>query len=177
LLYKIKSNSEGKMLDWERFAIKETDKILNYVFKIVNNVENSQDIVQDTFLAFYENADKIEESYQTAWLYRTAHNKAINFLKKHSRMLYGETPDQPHHDGIDEYIINKRKQELIQKCFSELKPKYAMILELQYYQQKSYKDIAVITGMSVAAIVSILVRAKKQCKNIMKDYQDIYNIF
>jgi DNA-directed RNA polymerase specialized sigma24 family protein len=47
-------------------------------------------------------------------------------------------------------------------------------LELQFFQNKSYKEISEITGMSFAAVESILVRAKRECKKIMKDYKDIF---
>ena len=157
------------MLNWEDFVSKEGEKILNYVNKIIGQKDNSKDIVQDTFLAFYQNLDRIEDEYRLAWLYKTAHNKAINFLKKHKRLVLGNTPEQIHHDSIEDEIRQQKLEKAVRDCFRKLKPKYAMVLELQFYQKKSYKEISEITGMTVPAIESVLVRAKKECKKILKD--------
>jgi len=160
------------MIDWDEFVSKEGEKILNYVNKIIGDKDNSSDIVQDTFLAFYQNMNRIDEEYRLAWIYKTAHNKAINFLKKHKRLVFGSFPEMIHHDNVEDEIRQKKLEQAVQECFRRLKPKYAMVLELQYYQKKSYKEISAITGMSVSAIESVLVRAKKECKKILKDLLD-----
>ena len=157
------------MLDWNRLVDTEGEKILNYVNKIVSQIENARDIVQDTFLACYQNIDRIDEAYILPWLYRTAHNKAINFIKKNKRLVYGVTPDVVYHDGLEEQESQLKKEAFVRESFRRLKPKHSMVLDLQYYQKKSYKEIADITGMSVSAVESVLVRAKKECKKIMQE--------
>ena len=156
------------MLDWERLINTESEKLLNYINKIVGEIDNSKDILQETFLACYKNIDSIDECYILPWLYRTAHNKAINFAKKYSRFISGEIPEQIHNDNVEDEIKQKKITKLINECFRQLKPRYAMILELQFYQKKSYKEISEITGMTIPAIESVLVRAKKECKKIMQ---------
>jgi RNA polymerase sigma-70 factor (ECF subfamily) len=161
------------MFDWDSLVINEGDKILNYVNKIVGEPDNSKDIVQETFLSCFQNLDRIGEDYLVAWLYRTAHNKAINFLKKNKRLVFGKIPEIVHHDSVEEDIRQEKLRCYIQTCFRKLKPKHAMVLDLQFYQKKSYKEISELTGMSVSAIESILVRAKKECKKIMQGFKDL----
>ena len=160
------------MLNWDKLIQTESEKLLNYINKIVGEVDNSKDILQETFLACYKNIDSLDESYILPWLYRTAHNKAINFVKKHKRFIMGELPEQVHHDNVEEELKQKKREQIIQNCFRKLKPRYAMILDLQFYQKKSYKEIAEITGMTISAIESVLVRAKKECKKIMQEFID-----
>jgi RNA polymerase sigma-70 factor (ECF subfamily) len=159
------------MFDWDALVNKESEKILNYINKIIGNVDNSRDIVQDTFLACYQNIDRIDKEYILAWLYRTAHNKAINFVKKNSRLVYGEVPEIVHHDNTEEEIRLEKLREAVRIAFRKIKPKYAMLLDLQYYQKKSYKEIAEITNMSIPAIESLLEKKKKKIKELLKDYQ------
>jgi len=157
------------MIDWNELVSKESEKLLNYVKKIVGQIENSKDIVQDSFLALYQNIDRVDEEFVVPWLYKTAHNKAINFLKKNNRLLIGSLPEIVHHDNVDAEIRQKKLEGAIQKCFRKLKQKHSMVLDLQFYQKKSYKEISEITGMSLPAIESILVRAKKECKKILQE--------
>jgi RNA polymerase sigma-70 factor (ECF subfamily) len=154
------------MINWNELVTREAQKLLNYVNKIVGSIDNSHDIVQDTFYACYQNIDRIDKSYLLAWLYKTAHNKALNFIKKDKRFVYGVVIEQHYDDGLEE-ALNEKKRKFVQMCFQKLKPKHAMVLELQYYQKKSYKEIAEIMNMSPSAVESILVRAKKECKKIM----------
>jgi len=157
------------MIDWERFVLTEGERLLNYVNKIVGDIENAKDIVHDTFLACFENMDRVEENYLLPWLYRTAHNKAVNFAKRHQRLYIGEVPEQVHYDNIEEEIRQERLVATVKEVFSRLKPNYALVLELQFYQKKSYKEIAEMTGMSLSKVENLLVRAKKRCKKIMKE--------
>jgi len=157
------------MIDWERFVLTEGEKLLNYVNKIVGDIENAKDIVHDAFLASFENMDRIEENYLLPWLYRTAHNKAVNFAKRHQRLIIGEVPEQIHYDNTEEELRQQRLEATVKEVFSRLKPKYALVLELQFYQKKSYKEIAEMTGMSLSKVENLLVRAKKRCKKIMKE--------
>ena len=160
------------MIDWNLLVKNEGEKILNYVNKIVGDVENSQDIVQDTFLACYQNMNRIEEDYLLPYLYKTAHNKAINFVKKNSRFIIGNLPEIVYNDSLEDEIRQEKLEKAVTACFQKLKPKYAMVLELQFYQKKSYKEISEITGISIPAIESILVRAKKACKKILQDFYE-----
>ena len=158
------------MLNWDKLIQTESEKLLNYINKIIGEVDNSKDILQETFLACYKNIDSLDESYILPWLYRTAHNKAINFVKKHKRFIMGELPELVYHDTVEEEIKQKKREQIVQNCFKQLKPRYAMILDLQFYQKKSYKEISDITGMTISAIESVLVRAKKECKKIMQEF-------
>jgi RNA polymerase sigma-70 factor (ECF subfamily) len=158
------------MFDWDELVNKEGDKILNYINKIVGNVENSRDIMQDTFVACFVNIDKIDKQYILAWLYRTAHNKAINFIKKHSRLVYGEVPEIVHLDRVEEEIRQEKLILAVRLALQKIKPKYAMLLDLQFYQKMTYKEIAETTGMTVPAVESLLVRAKKKMKDLLKGF-------
>ena len=161
------------MINWELLVQSEGDKILNYIRKIVGDLDNSKDILQDTFLACYQNIDRIDTDYLLPYLYKTAHNKAINFVKKNAKFVFGKIPEIVHHDDYEQQQKQENLEKAIQSCFQKLKPKYAMVLDLQFYQKKSYKEIADILGTTVSAVESMLVRAKKECKKILQEYKNL----
>ena len=160
------------MIDWDSLTQNEGEKLLNYVNKIVGDIDNSKDIVQDTFLACFINLKSLDENYLLPWLYKTAHNKAINFIKKEKKFVHGEIPTLIDDTNPEEDIRKEKLTQSIRECFRKMKPKHAMVLELQFYQKKSYKEISTITGLSIPAIETILVRAKKECKKILQDFKD-----
>lgn len=166
------------MFSWDKFIYAESEKLLNYINKITGNIDDAKDIAQNTFLACYQNIDRIDQNFIIPWLYKTAHNKAINFLKKNKKFTsfdninYVINAESPNNENDTQQI---ELQKFVISCFRKLKPKHSMILDLQFYQKKSYKEISEITGISVSAVESLLVRAKKECKKIMKDlnYKDV----
>jgi RNA polymerase sigma-70 factor (ECF subfamily) len=117
----------------------------------------------------YKNINRVEDEYIKAWLYKTAHNKAINFIKRHSKLVFKEPKELIHLDNTEDEIRQLKIQKAVQNCLKRLKPKHALMIELQHFQKKSYKEISDITGLSIPAVESALVRARKECKNMLKD--------
>ncbi|MEO0300196.1 MAG: RNA polymerase sigma factor, partial [candidate division WOR-3 bacterium] len=59
---------------------KMKEKLLRYVKSIVYDRDISEDIVQETFIKFYENMDNVK--HPSAFLYKVAKNKSIDYLRK-----------------------------------------------------------------------------------------------
>ena len=114
----------------------EKSRIFNYLLKILRHREDAEDILQETFIAFYHGFSQIKTDAYLSYLYRIAHNKAINRIKKTKRIRKMEIshPDLSHFEeqttGITDYKIKEIKTELIRRAFSSLRPKDALILEL-----------------------------------------------
>ena len=151
------------------FILRENNKrILNYLLKILRNQEDAEDILQDVFIAFYHKMENINENAYQSYLYKTAYNKALNLIKSrkkkknltHEQMIYNETQKNDQNP-------NNKKNEILKKAFSKLPPKYAVLLELQFYQKMSYKEIAKTLSTTISAVDSKLVRAKKKLKKII----------
>ncbi|HOD54645.1 MAG TPA: sigma-70 family RNA polymerase sigma factor [Candidatus Cloacimonadota bacterium] len=159
-------------IDWEVFIKDKAKKLYHYILKYVSYHEDAEDIVQNTFLELYKNTHKLDEEYYEQWLYRVAHNKSINLLKQNTskRKKQGEIELSVPVFTEDKYSDeNEKKKAIIRQCFSSLKPKYALALELQFYQNKSYKEIADIMDITPSAVESLLVRAKKEMKKKLQD--------
>ncbi|HOQ80821.1 MAG TPA: sigma-70 family RNA polymerase sigma factor [Candidatus Cloacimonadota bacterium] len=159
--------------DWEEFIKEKSKKLFYYVLKFVSTKEDAEDIVQSTFIKLLQNQHKLDEEYYERWIYRVAHNKSMNLLKK-NKLIWKKTEEitlSTKAYTIDEYENKDEiiKQE-IRKHFLRLKEKQALALELQFYQKKTYKEIANIMGLSVPAVESLLVRAKKEMKKNMQGF-------
>lgn len=153
--------------DFEIILRKENKKIFNYLLKILRNREDAEDVLQETFLAFYRKMNVINEAALLSYLYRTAHNKALNLIKKQKRR---ELSSYSEMDYLPEEQ-NKREEpdrtDLVRRAFNRLAAKYAILLEMQYYRKMSYKEIAAAMDISESAVDSRLVRAKKKLKKII----------
>jgi RNA polymerase sigma factor (sigma-70 family) len=143
----------------------EKKKIFNYLLKILRNREDAEDILQEVFIAFYNKMETVDENYFTSYLYRAAHNKALNLIKSRKRKddlnVHFEDMERMPEAPVETENPNNEK---IRFAMRQLKEEQALILELKYFQKKSYKEIAEILETTESAVDSKLVRAKRKLK-------------
>jgi len=154
---------------FEKFLTDNEKRIYNYLLRFVDVEDDANDILQNVFLAFYEHIHDIEEKTAISYAYRTAHNMALNWIKQKRRMVlrapadFQNLRDKPAYAPEPDY-------KFLDKAIQDLPVKLSTIIHLQYYDKLSYKEISLKLGISVKAVESLLVRAKKQLrKKIIKD--------
>jgi RNA polymerase sigma-70 factor (ECF subfamily) len=154
---------------FETFLTDNERRIHNYLLRFVDIDDDAQDLLQNVFLAFYDRIHDIEEKTAVAYLYRMAHNMALNWIKQRRRIVlrapsdFQNIMDKPHAAAEPDYAI-------LNNAIKELPVKLSTVIHLQYYENLSYKGISDKMGISVKAVESLLVRAKKQLrKKIIKE--------
>jgi len=148
----------------------ESKKIYNYLLKMLRNKEDAEDILQETFIAFHKKMNSVKESSYRSYLFRTAYNKALNFIKKRdtkNKLVTNYNEMEHFEDRPTESSENQN--ELINNALAQLKPNEALLIELQYYQKMSYKQIAEVLETTPSAVDSKLVRAKKKLMKIITE--------
>jgi RNA polymerase sigma factor (sigma-70 family) len=127
-----------------------------FVNKRIKNEDEASEIVSDCFIKIYENKYQFEAIQQLkAWLYETAKNAAINFLRKDARenensLSYALLQDANENmaqveDEEFEYM------DLMDKIYHEIQqhpPERRAVFELFYFQGKSAIEIASIKGIN-----------------------------
>jgi RNA polymerase sigma-70 factor (ECF subfamily) len=126
-------------------------KIFLYLMTILNyNKEDANQILSDVFMALYEFNKINEVTNCKQFLYATAHNKAVDWIKKKSEDYNQEMLKDNAIDNKD--IENKNnlnltfKQKLMQKYLNMLNSEEKDVVHLYYYEDKSYEEIAQIIG-------------------------------
>lgn len=145
---------------FEAFLSQNENRIYRYLLGLCSNEQDALDVLQNVFIAVYQNLDRIEDATALAYTYKIAHNKCMNFLKTKSRYIpvdpiaFSHIPDT----GVN---TNDPDYSDLKSAVSALPPKLAAVIQLQYYEKLSYKDISSQLGISVKAVESLLVRAKR----------------
>jgi RNA polymerase sigma-70 factor (ECF subfamily) len=154
---------------FESFLSANEKRIYHYLLTLLGNDSDANDVVQMVFISFYEHIDRVEEPTALSYVYRIAYNKSMTFLKQKSRYVsldpqsFSHLPDQTKKDPEPDYAP-------LHGAIRELPPRLASVIQLQYFENLSYKDISDKLGISVKAVESLLVRAKKQLrKKLLKD--------
>ncbi len=155
---------------FETVVSKCSQKLFNYLLRMVRSREDAEDLLQEVFAAFYQKMPKVDEEYYESYLYRAAHNKALNLIKKRGRSTELEMPELlPSSEKVfdPEQEMRDKKNALVRTAIRRLNEREASALNLQYYENKSYQEIAEIMDSTVSAIDSLLIRAKRKLKKYL----------
>lgn len=141
-------------------------RLFGYVFKSLRDREDANDIVQDSFMKLWENKEKVELPKAKSWLFTTAHNGLINFVKKSGRS-----------SSLEGLKIERGKEdkhafeltEIIDDALSKLPEQHKTILLLRDYEGYNYKEIGEILNLNESQVKVYLFRARKKVKEQIKD--------
>lgn len=129
--------------------------LFNYIFKMIRDYQEAEDIVQDSFLAAYYNIQKLKDpSSFNSWLYKIAYNKCLQVIKKKKRIVYT--------NKISEVEAPKRDLD-INELFSDLKAAEHSLLLLRV-QGFTFDEISHILKITPSASRKRFERIKTKLK-------------
>ena len=149
-------------------------KLIAYVIYLTGNHMLADDVVQDTFIKAYQNLQSFNPSLKfSSWVYRIAHNEAMNAIKKHKRELYlDDVSDWDNfvdvRPEIGEEIDRELERGKVKGCLSALDQKYRDVIVLFYLQGKSYEEISDILRTPKATVGVRIARGRLKLKEICK---------
>jgi len=149
------------------------DKIRRYI-KRISYIDNDDidDLIQEIFISAYENLNGFDFRYKfNSWIYRIAHNKTIDLFKKKriATRPIDQIDDELLKDSkklLEELEIEKETKNEIRKAMAKMDLKNRELIDLYYFEEKSYTEIADILKTSVNNVGVMILRAKKKLKNI-----------
>lgn len=149
---------------------KYQDKLYRYVFNIVYDDPRATDIVQQTFIKAFVNLNgfDIKKSF-SSWIYRIAHNEAMNLIKKYKKEV-SILPDFdiPSANNVEEEYVKEETVIEVKRCLKDVPILYSEPLSLFYLEDKSYEEISDILRLPTSTVGTRISRAKLLMKEICK---------
>lgn len=148
-------------------VVKElSNHLYNFALKFLRNEDDAQDIVQDVFEKLWLNRRNIEKSKAKSWMFTTAHNGMINFIKKSNRSVLMEPDQLP--EGIKADACIFESNEVVQRAVGILPPIQRSIILLRDLEGYSYDEIGEMLEISNSQVKVYLFRARKKIKKQLK---------
>jgi RNA polymerase sigma-70 factor (ECF subfamily) len=155
------------------------DRLYHCVYRLVDNAEDAQDIVQDAFLNAYQSLDRFKgDSQFFTWLYRIAFNASISLKRKQRVVLALKTsrtgtgagePLDPSESNRPDYSLQKADQERrVQRALNRLSPEHRAVLVLKDMEGQKYEAMAEILRVPVGTIRSRLHRARLELRELLQ---------
>lgn len=139
-----------------------------------NSASDKQDLFQDIVLHLWQGIASFRQHAQlSTWIYRIALNTAISQLRKKKRDIVITTDSLPqiYSDSANkqDQLQQKEQTALLYKAINQLKPAEKALI-LLYLEEKSYEEIAEITGLTLSNVSVKLVRIKRKLKQLFQSF-------
>ncbi|NOZ45572.1 MAG: sigma-70 family RNA polymerase sigma factor [Chlorobi bacterium] len=173
--------SDGNQNAYTELLKRYKDSIYFMLLKMVNNPIDAEDLTIEAFGKAFKNIQQYSPSFAfSTWLFKIATNNCIDFLRKktnnhisiHSQNEHGEVEESVHLTTTDldpeESMIKDQKAKLMREVVEQLKPRYRKLIELRYFKEFSYEEIAINLDLPLGTVKAQLFRARELLYNILK---------
>lgn len=163
---------QGSSLSFKELYLQYAKAMFNTCLRIINNVADAEDIVQESFIDAFRNIDGF--NYQStfgAWIKRIVINKSINHLRNKKLKLVDISQtninEQDNEEGVNEEEIQFKVSE-IKAAVRRLPDGYRTVFTLSAFEGYDYEEISEILKISESTVRTQYHRAKKQLLLFLK---------
>ena len=155
---KEKGEADESPLTLEELFASMEGPLLAYVYHLMNDRDEAQDVVQESFLRLHRHFDEVRQP--RAWLYRTARNLAFSYKRKHGKVVpFSPVAEEgPSYEPVDEeplpdaHIERLESVGLAMLCLDRLAEDLRALVNMKFVDGLSYKEMASRTGMSIGNV-------------------------
>jgi len=155
------------------------DKLINFIFNYLGDIESSEDVVQETMIKLYQKKHYYKEIAKfSTWLYTIAKNLANTELRKRKQrkttLLSQFSKDDKMYDlpsndnDVGQEIQTEIVSKIIREAVDQLSEKFKTVIILRDIQQLSYEDISEIIDVPIGTVKSRINRARLQLQVELK---------
>jgi RNA polymerase sigma factor (sigma-70 family) len=176
----VKRATAGDQRAYAELMGRYRDAIYYMLLKMVNNASDAEDLTVEAFGKAFKNIAQYAPNYAfSTWLFKIATNNCIDFIRKkktsHVSLDYNNEEHERATKDIqaavpdpEESLINDQKIKMMRSLVSKLKPRYRKLIELRYFSELSYEEIAEELELPIGTVKAQLFRARELLYNILR---------
>ena len=168
---------------------KERNRLFNFIRKRVNSELDAEDILQDTFYQLVRVSDEVDTIEKvSAWLFRVARNRITDLYRKKKSVNFSQMSTPASEDGEeslnfesyipdltdlpDALLTREMMWEVLEEGLSELPEEQRDVFNMHEFENKSFKEIAELTGLTVNTLIS---RKRYAILHLRKKLDELYH--
>jgi len=150
-------------------------KLYHHIRRMVNDHEDTDDILQNTFVKIFRGIDGFRETSSLyTWIYRIVTNETLTFIKIKNRRAT-DSLDADDSRDVAGYMHNQRDlsaddiNDILVSAIGLLPEKQKLVFNLRYYDEMSYADMAEVTDTSEGALKASYHHAVKKIEEKLRN--------
>ena len=178
LLHQIEMAKAGNQAAYKYLLDTFWGDVYAFQLKRTRNEYDAEDITIQTFSKAFDKLHTFKEKYTfKTWLITISKNIHIDLIRKMKASIRSETADEETEKvnriadetpSIEDTLISEQHLAQLLSDIKQLKPPYQEVINLRYFQEKSYKEIALLLKEPMSNVKVKLLRAKKLLAQIIE---------
>lgn len=156
------------------------DSVYYVMLRMVSNPSDAEDLTIEAFGKAFQHLSSYTPTHAfSTWLFRIATNNCIDFIRRKSQTPRPFDHDEGEEDemeatiasntrGPEQLMIDRELADTLNNIISSLKPRYRRLIELRYFEDYAYEEIAAELSIPIGTVKARLFRAKTLIQNIIR---------
>jgi RNA polymerase sigma-70 factor (ECF subfamily) len=140
-------------------------RLTNFLMRMVRRPQLVEEVLNDTMMVVWQRPDSFHGgSKLSTWILAIAYRKALKGLKKQDDPIEDEDGGGriSEEESPEENSANLRRRQLLAKAMDELSPAHRAVVDLTYYHELDYNEIAGILDCPVGTVKTRMFHARRQ---------------
>ena len=166
----------GRESGFEELVRRYQRPIAAYVYRMVGDYDAALDLTQEVFIKVYNSLARYRSEFKfSTWIYKIAHNAAIDYLRRHTvreQALAGSVDGERRETTIESRRLTpeqesekKERRSEIESVVQLLPAAYRELIALRHSHDLSYDEIAEVTGLPLGTVKNRLFRAREAMRD------------
>ncbi len=171
----IKRAASGDRLAMHALVTSHSPNIYALAFRMLSNQQDAEDVTQDAFVRLWNILPKWKpDARLSTWLHRVTLNLCYDHLRKKRPLLF-ETPPEQIDPTLqpDQSLQQTQTEQIVENAIARLAPRQRAAITLTVLQGHTNKDAAEMMDIKLAALESLLARARRSLKSNLADMKEI----
>jgi RNA polymerase sigma-70 factor (ECF subfamily) len=173
----IEKIKDGSVELFEVIVTRYQRKLINYIYRMINDFESAMELCQEVFIKVYNSLDKYNPSYKfTTWIHRISSNATIDWMRKKKIDAYSlDGPVGEDSLPLTHQIASKdltpletlemgQLQARIEAAIEELPLIYKQLIILRHINELSYEEIASTVDLPLGTVKNRIFRGREMLK-------------
>ena len=172
----VKSALAGREAGFEELVRRYQRPIAAYVYRMVGDYDSALDLTQEVFIKVYNSLARYRSEFKSStWIYKIAHNAAIDHLRRHAvrgqALVAGEDCERREVALKSLRLTPEQESEKKERCseieavVQTLPAAYRELIVLRHSHDLSYDEIAEVTGLPLGTVKNRLFRAREAMRD------------
>jgi len=163
------------------------DSLYFMLLKMTNNPHDAEDLTIEAFGKAFKKLHQYTPDYAfSTWLFKIASNNCIDFIRKKKKYTFSIDANYDDDEtgtelagkipaeilDPEEELVKQQKIKLMREVVERLKPHYRTLIELRYFKEFSYDEIAEELNLPLGTVKAQLFRAREFLYQILKNSKD-----
>ncbi len=179
----VASAKRGEEKAFETLLKKYRKSVYYMLLKMVKNADDAEDLTQEAFAKAFNSIEKFDSKFAfSTWLFRIATNNCIDFIRKKrvqtvsiDAPVEGEDGSSMRYDVRDDDLdpndamLKQQRKRYLTMAIERLPEKYRELVELRYFRELSYEEVANELQIPLGTVKAQLFRARELLNQELKN--------